>query len=383
MKKIWPFSFYLLYFAAIASFLPFIVLFYQQLNFSGTQIGLLTGIPPLITMVGAPFGTGLADSMRRHKLIMSLGLAVAIVVGFVLPALSNFALVFMLIVLFYIFFSPVSPLSDSATITMLGEQKAMYGRIRLGGTIGFGLFAPIAGLIAQDYGLRIAFWTFSVLMSVALLLSRKFSFGNTDVAASSNGGVKVLLMNRRWIYFLLIAFLGGLGSFSVSSYLYPYMRELGSAESQRGVAFTIAALTEIPIFFFGNRLVKQFSARGLLMLSVVLFGIRSLLLAVARTTYLIWVVQVFGGMLFPAMWSAGVAYVDENEPQGLKSTGQGLFNAMAFGFGSAVSGFVGGVVLESMGGRGLFFVFGVVILVGLGLIEALDRIFPERETQAV
>jgi MFS family permease len=78
------------------------------------------------------------------------------------------------------------------------------------------------------------------------------------------------------------------------------------------------------------------------------------------------------------MWSAGVAYADENAPDGLKSTGQGLFNAMSFGFGSAISGFVGGVLLESMGGRGLFFVFGIVILLGLGLIEALNRIFPER-----
>ena len=35
MKKIWPFSFYFLYFAAMASFLPFFVLFYQGLGFSG------------------------------------------------------------------------------------------------------------------------------------------------------------------------------------------------------------------------------------------------------------------------------------------------------------------------------------------------------------
>ena len=51
MKKIWPFSFYFLYFAALSSLMPFIVLFYQGLGFSGTQIGLLTGVP---TPVGTP-----------------------------------------------------------------------------------------------------------------------------------------------------------------------------------------------------------------------------------------------------------------------------------------------------------------------------------------
>jgi hypothetical protein len=41
MKKTAPFTFYFLYFAALACLAPFIVLFYQQLGFSGTQIGLL------------------------------------------------------------------------------------------------------------------------------------------------------------------------------------------------------------------------------------------------------------------------------------------------------------------------------------------------------
>ncbi len=55
MKKIWPFSFYFLYFAAFSALMPFFVLFYQRLGFNGAQIGLLTGIPPLITLVAAPF----------------------------------------------------------------------------------------------------------------------------------------------------------------------------------------------------------------------------------------------------------------------------------------------------------------------------------------
>src|SRR5215213_11105669 len=78
MKKIWPFTFYFLYFAALSSLMPFFVLFYQGLGFSGTQIGLLTGIAPLITLVASPFWTNLADTRHWHKLVMGLGLAVAI-----------------------------------------------------------------------------------------------------------------------------------------------------------------------------------------------------------------------------------------------------------------------------------------------------------------
>lgn len=380
MKKIWPFTFYFLYFAAFASLLPFFVIFYQSLGFNGAQIGLLTGVPPLITLFGAPFGTGLADRTRRHKLIMGLGLAVAIAVALLLPAFTGFAMVFALIILFNIFMSPVASLSDSATMSMLGEERAMYGRIRMGGTIGWGLFAPIAGVLVLKYGLDSAFWTFAVIMFINLLVSRKFIFADTEGQSSNNGGIRVLLTNPRWIIFLLFAFLGGVGAFSVAAYLYPYMAELGANSREMGIALTIATLTEIPVFFFGNRLVKRFGSYGLFMIALVLIGIRSLLYAVASTTLMVWVVQIFSGTIFPAMWLAGVSYADENAPAGLKSTAQGVFGAMTFGFGSAVGGFVGGLLLGSIGGRGMFMVFGIVILVGLALIEGVRRLFLKRES---
>lgn len=379
MRKIWPFSFYFLYFAGFSSFIPFMVIYYQQLNFSGAQIGLLTGLPPLIILVAAPFWTGVADSTQRHTLIMSMGLVVAIVIGFVLPSVSSFTVVFMLIVIFNFFFSPVSSLSDSATMTMLGEQRGMYGRIRLGGTIGWGVFAPVAGFLAQSYGLKSAFWAFSVLTLINLFVGRKFSFGNANASAGGNGGIKVFLKDRRWLYFLSIAFLGGLGVFSATTYLYPYMKELGASETQMGIASTIATLTEMVIFFYGDRLVRRFNTRRLLVISLVLIGIRSLLYAAVHATYMIWVVQIFSGMVFPAMWLAAVAYADENSPAGLKSTAQGLLGAVAFGFGSAIGGFICGPLIESIGGRGLFLVFGILILAGLVLLEGIKRIFPDRK----
>ena len=78
MKKIWPFSFYLLYFGANACFLPYMVLYYQSLDFSGAQIGMLTAISPLITLVSAPFWTGIADASHRHKLVLTVTLLTSI-----------------------------------------------------------------------------------------------------------------------------------------------------------------------------------------------------------------------------------------------------------------------------------------------------------------
>lgn len=379
MKRIWPFTFYFLYFAALASLLPFFVLFYQGLHFNGAQIGLLTGIPPLITLVASPFWTGLADSRHWHKWIMGIGIALAVLVITLLPSFTSFVVIFLLIILFNIFISPVPSLADSATINMLGAERTMYGRIRLGGTIGWGLFAPIAGALVENYSLKIAFWSFSVIMLINLFISQRFVHASREDSESNPGGVRVLLTNRRWLHFLFLAFLGGLGSFSVASYLFPYMAEMGASESTMGIALTISTLSEIPIFFFGHRLVKKFTTYGLLILALVLMGIRAVLYGAVSTPEMVLILQVFGGTLFPAMWVAGVSYADENSPPGLKSSAQGLFGATTFGVGSAVSGFVGGLLLGSIGGRGMFVVLGVIIFAGVAVAEGVRRLFPEKD----
>ena len=375
MKKlVWPFSFYFLYFAAMASFMPFIVLFYRELGFSGTQIGLLTGIPPLVSLIAGPLLTGLADATRRHTLVMGLGILAAAVIGFFLPRLENFTAVFGFILLFNVLSAPVASLGDSATMSMLGDERALYGRVRMGGTIGWGLFAQLAGAIFDVYGLRTLFYMFAGITFINLFVSRKLRFEHAE-HGEERGSVRALLTNRRWVFFLGSAFLGGLGAFTVAAYLSPYMQELGASGSQIGFALTIATLTEVPVFFFGNRLIKKFSAYGLFLLALLLIGLRSLLFAAADTIFLATLVQGLGGLIYPAFWAAGVAYADQHAPAGLKSTAQGIFGAVSFGIGSAVGGIVGGPLLESIGGRGMFMVFGIIILIGLALVEVIRRIF--------
>jgi PPP family 3-phenylpropionic acid transporter len=85
MKKAYSFFFYMLSFAAVAFLMPNFVLYYQGLGFTGMQIGILAGMAPLITMIGAPLWTGLADAKSRHKLIMSLTLLATICLVSIFP----------------------------------------------------------------------------------------------------------------------------------------------------------------------------------------------------------------------------------------------------------------------------------------------------------
>jgi MFS family permease len=71
------------------------------------------------------------------------------------------------------------------------------------------------------------------------------------------------------------------------------------------------------------------------------------------------------------MWMAGVSYADENAPEGLRTTAQGLFGAASFGVGMAIGGFFGGLLVESIGGRGMYLVSGSVVLATVAIITVI------------
>ena len=373
MRKLWPFTFYFLLFAGLASVLPFIVLYYQGLGFSGTQIGLLTGIAPLITLFSAPLWTGLADATRRHRLMMSIAILGGVITLFVYPLLSAFVPVLLIAVLLNAFVAPVTPFADSATMFMLVGENELYSRIRLGGTIGYGLAALITGVFVQNHGLRFAFWGCATLFLLGFIVSQKLVYGQVKTENPIRGRVRTLLANPRWLLFLLLAFAGGSALAAFNNYLFSYMKELGANESMMGLALMVGMLSEIPVLFFGNRLIKRLKPYGLLMLSMAFIGLRFLLLAASGTLGLVLVIQLLNGLTIPAMWVAGVSYADENAPLGMSATVQGLFNAMFLGFGLAVGGFIGGLLLEGAGGRGLYFFFGVAVLTIVVIVALIQR----------
>ena len=81
----------------------------------------------------------------------------------------------------------------------------------------------------------------------------------------------------------------------------------------------------------------------------------------------------------PATLMAGVAYADEMSPLGMNTTTQGILGAVYFGIGSAIGGFVGGPLLENIGGAGLYLVFGITAASALIIVTILQKILAAQQ----
>ncbi len=143
-RAFWMSAAYFSYYAGIACWSPYIVLYYQLLGLSGTQIGVLNAIMPLGIAFLAPYG-GLADSWNAHRLILRVALLSTATVGLLLTGASSYAQVALLVSLFALFGSTAAPLLDSYGVTLGAVGGTSFGRLRVWGSVGYTLVVWLVG----------------------------------------------------------------------------------------------------------------------------------------------------------------------------------------------------------------------------------------------
>jgi PPP family 3-phenylpropionic acid transporter len=358
-----PAAFYFFFFAALAAMSPFLALYYQSLGLSGSQIGLLLGISPLVSLFASPFWTGLADARHRHKTILVGTILGTILFAIVFPFLQMFSLVFLFVLLFAFAFAPIVSLVDTATMSMLAGRRELYGRTRLWGTIGWGVTAPLAGMFLQARGLYWLFWVYALLMTFNLFVIPRITFSRPADAVPFWHGLRIVFTDRRWVFFLLIVFVAGIGFSVHTNYLSLLLQHLGADKTVIGFAVTITMLSELPVMFFSNRLLKWLKPNGLLTLAMTTGGLRCLLYAFSPTPQVILVIQLLHGLTFPALWIAGVTYAAENAPAGLESTSQSILASVLTGFGMSAGGLLGGALIDAFGIARMYLYVGLMVLV--------------------
>lgn len=368
-----PISVYFLFYAAWAALVPFLPLFYKSLGFSGGQIGLLTSITPLVTLVGAPVWGGIADASRRHRVVLLGTMAGAIATVAVLTQMRAFAWLALSVGAYAFFNSTVIPLVDNSVLAMLGTRRSEYGKLRLWGAVGWGISAPLAGWLAGRFGAAAPFGVYIALMSLTLLFASQMNISPGALGGSYWKDFGRLLRDRRWWFFLLAIFLAGVSASTVNNYLFLFMAELNSPSTLMGLALSMATVSEVPALFFSSWLVRRLGARGVLVMALGAYIVRLLLYSIASAPWQILLIQLLHGLTFAAVWAAGVSYAHDLAPNGLGATAQGLFNATLMGLGGISGSLAGGLLLERFGGAWMYRIVALVVLLGAVVFLATGR----------
>jgi PPP family 3-phenylpropionic acid transporter len=350
---------------AAGLFFPYINVYYRDMGLSGTQIGLIGMLGAGVAGFGAMAWSILSDRLGKTRLLFSLAALGAVLFSSLLGQVNLFFPLLVVATILSLFIRPAFTLVDTTTLGMLGEHKDSYSGYRLWGTLGFIVTSSLGGLALERTGLKGMFLFFPAAMLLFWLVT--LSLPNETVrggGVTPGSGLLEMIRRPAWVVFILAVLLlwtpamGGMNFFGV------VLRDIGGSEMSIGWLSTIAALAEIPLFFYGARVLRRFGPRGLLLLGCGFYAVRMFLFALAPSVGWALALGLLNGLSYVPFLLGAVAYSAELAPNHLKATAQGVL-ATLFSLGGLTGSLMGGWLYDNVSRFNMYTIFGVGCLLAL------------------
>jgi PPP family 3-phenylpropionic acid transporter len=355
-----------LHFGGKAIILPFLPLFLLARGFSLVEIGTIMGVAPLVSIVAQPVVGYVSDKYKTVKkilIILYFGVAAA---SFGVFFHASFWVVFVSFLLFHFALSPATPLIDSMTLKTLGPNKHEYGKVRLWGSIGFFCIALLSGPILQWVGVERLFLPFLVMTGLTIFALSFLKDGKTSSVPVNLRSVGEVLKNRLFITFLLLCLFVIIPHRMNDIMIVIHLESLGATTFWVGLAWALAAVSEVPVFYYLAKKIKDFNELFLLAFVALLYTFRWILYGLISSPYILSLLQISQGITFGLFWLIAMQMAVRSVPEHLRSTGQALLTSVCFGVGGAIGGTGGGWISDHFGSHLLYqFMAGMTFIATL------------------
>jgi PPP family 3-phenylpropionic acid transporter len=148
-----------------------------------------------------------------------------------------------------------------------------------------------------------------------------------------------------------------------------YLSEHGYTKGMIGLLWAIGVICEILIFMLMPKILRRFTLKVILLVSLVLAVIRFALIGVAvDSLWLLILAQTLHAATFGSFHAASVEVITQFFNGRHQAKGQAIYNSVAYGVGGTVGGVTGGYALQYLGGQQTFMLAAVFPLLGLAVI---------------
>ena len=361
-------GFYLFYFAALGALIPYWGLYLQSRGFDPAAIGELMALL-MATKIIAPNVWGwIADHTGRRMAIVRLASLLAFFIFIGVFRAEGFWGLALVMVCFSFFWNASLPQFEAVTLSHLGERARYYSRIRLWGSIGFILSVAGLGAVLDEAGAaivpQVVLWLYLAIWGMSLAVPEK--------AAPPQAGAPVplgrLLRQPAIMAFLAAAFLMQAGHGAYYAFYSIYMEGQGYSSALIGQLWALGVIAEVLIFLVMHRLLARFSARQVLLASLLLAALRWLLIGhYPGSLWLMLFAQILHAATFGTFHAAAMHLVHQYFRGHHQGRGQALYSSLSFGAGGAAGSLCSGYLWSGAGPAVAYGISAAVSLLAFGI----------------
>lgn len=278
--------------------------------------------------------------------------------------------------------------ADTLCFQLLGHKPHKYGYQRMCGALGWGIFSIISGILVDQFSNAdetdknyVPVFGMGVgMLLLCIVVSYQIQYSHQAVSSSILKDLCRLLTNIRILVFTLWCICMGLCTAMMWNFLFWHLEDLAfkhSYETQsyiktiEGLVMGIQCLGgELPFFFLSSWILKRIGHVHAMSLVLLVMGVRFMFYSILVNPWWTLPIECLNGLTFGLFYATMASYASIVAPPGTETTTQGMVGAVFEGVGVSLGSFIGGLLLEEIGGSRTFRAFGIFALVAC-LIHAL------------
>ena len=346
---------YVILFAAVGAYSPFLQQYYQSLGIPIAEIGLLAAFTSAMALISAPMWGSIHDRLPGSRLLIPFAAAVAALGGLGLATAGATPLIVVAAAAFAVGLAGTSPMMDVRVLSIVGADRTRYGWIRACGSASFMVCAPVVGLLIDRNGIRSIFWVIIPALvaagMAAIALPPRLDAIRPPSLRRAPGTV---LRHRPIALFLVGSLVAWTATSSQNSFFSIYLAQLGAPGSVVGWTWAIAAALEVPVMFLFPWLARRFGVEKLILAGAVIMLSRQIANVAFTTPALLLICSLVQGAGYALMLIGGVTFVSRQAPKGTAATAQGILSGVTVSLAAILGSGVGGQLAGLLTIRGLY-----------------------------
>ncbi len=372
-------SFNFLYFALLAMFVSFLPVYLDAQGLPATKIGLIIGTGGFIAIFSQPLWGMISDRTKTIKKVMLLLLGCSTIVGYLLYASSSFIVLLLFTMLMYFFLMPLDPLTESLNFQTAEANGVSYGSIRTFGAVGYAVMSLAVGYTTQYFGINSLAFLFAGIGIISILICLPLPDAPVTGKPISLKSLRNFLSNKETIWFMLLIFIVAVPQRINDTFLGVYIRKLGGTPDMVGLAWFLAAGSEILVFALSFWWLRKGKELAIISFAAVFYFIRFFLSAWVTDPHILVYLQLLQTFTFPIFYSAAIQYLYRIVPEEWRATGQTVLAILFFGVSGIVASYLGGWFYESFGGKQLYLWISGMSFAGLLFSFVLNAVYGKRK----
>lgn len=309
----------------------------------------------------------LSDKNQRIKIYFQIAIVIMILasaLGFA-GTQTSLTLYFFMIALFLALFRLSSNLVETWSIQINDEFLRNFGLIRIFGSIGWAVGSMAVAQIIEKQG-------YPALPKVILLVGLIIGILTINISDSQKvanpttlkfSDVRLLFSNVQFTLSIIIFFILFLVFNMETITVIDKMLELNSTNHQIGLLWGFQAIVEIPLMVFGFKFIERFSAKKILIVAAIAYGLRYMLYGVALSGNQIILISGLQFISYPFLLLTQKIIVNLTTPLHLRASGHMVMTGITSNIPIVVVPLMSAFLHQFMSYSNILFLAGVLCLV--------------------